>query len=79
MTLRMAENLKMDDRVNCFVSGWIAYDPETGAYIKRDDGNYRAGRPHKYIYCEIGKPPYPLYALTEKDAYKQIVKQVGHG
>ena len=44
-----ANELEKDHRIDCYLRGWSAYDPEAGVYLLRSSVNRKSGRPSHYI------------------------------
>jgi hypothetical protein len=47
--LKLASDFDTDFRITLFISGYTAYDPETGIYMRRSYGRRRGGRPSRYF------------------------------
>ena len=47
--LKLASEFGTDFRVVLFISGYMAYDAETGVYMRRSHGSRKQGRPCRYF------------------------------
>jgi hypothetical protein len=60
--------LDTDNRVNCYLAGWIALDPNTGAHLRRSAGRRKAGKPAKYYLSTPGNDALMILASSDQEA-----------
>ena len=70
MMLIKASELDVDNRVNCYLTGWVALDSETGAYLRRSAGHHKAGKTTKYYLCQPGSDAQLIRAYSDDEALK---------
>lgn len=46
--LILSSNLDIDNRAKCILGSYVAFDPANKYYLRRSNGNRKAGRPARY-------------------------------
>ena len=75
----LTENNKLEDknqRIDCIISGWCAYDPQTGANLRRSNGRAKYGQRSKYWLYWDNHELKMFKAYSDSEAVEKAVKHM---